>query len=222
MITEVITKYLADNRRLVIPQIGAFFVKEPGHRILFSELMKGDDGVLRGALEAEGMNEIEAAGAVNRLVFDIRHAIQVGQPFTIEGLGSLTTNATGGVVFTQQAARTVAKRHNTADTTPNTSESEQDAEPIRTHKASKSTKIDPDPDLKGLRYRKPRKIHSYNYYTTKKENKIDKLVVIAIIAAVLSIFAIAYGYYTSSHRVPLDTETVVNTDSISNTEATKK
>lgn len=180
-------------------------VKEPGHRILFSELMKGDDGVLFKLLTAQGMSDIEAAGAINRLVFDIRHSLQDGNNFDIEGLGTLSKNASNCIVFSQQTAATPMGFTNTTSS---------DATPIPTPHVSKSPKIDPDPNLKGLRYRKPRKMHGYSYYSGKKESKVDKLVVIAIIAAVLSIFAIAYGYYTSSHRAEIDKEIIINTDSL--------
>lgn len=50
MLIPVITQYLETHKRLVIPQLGAFIVKEPGRAVLFSELLKRDDGVLRGLL----------------------------------------------------------------------------------------------------------------------------------------------------------------------------
>lgn len=61
-VTDVIANYLRDNhRRLVVPAFGAFVVKESGE-VLFSELLKTDDGVLRGLLAAGGLSELECAG----------------------------------------------------------------------------------------------------------------------------------------------------------------
>ena len=48
MVVEVISKYLATNKRLVVPNLGTFIVKKAGEQILFSNLMKGDDGGLVG------------------------------------------------------------------------------------------------------------------------------------------------------------------------------
>ena len=51
MTTDVkvlIAEFLRTHKRLVVPQLGAFIVKAPGGEILFSELFKRDDGVLRG------------------------------------------------------------------------------------------------------------------------------------------------------------------------------
>ena len=71
MLIPVITQYLETHKRLVIPQLGAFIVKEPGRAVLFSELLKRDDGVLRGLLCARGLNELEAAGEIDRFVFEV-------------------------------------------------------------------------------------------------------------------------------------------------------
>ena len=67
MVVETINEYLKSNRRLVIPSFGAFVTKEDG-QIIFSELLKRDDGVLRGLLVANGMREIEAAGKIDRFI----------------------------------------------------------------------------------------------------------------------------------------------------------
>lgn len=44
MIDSVIIEYLKHNRRLVVPKLGAFLVKEPDGAVVFSELLRGDDG----------------------------------------------------------------------------------------------------------------------------------------------------------------------------------
>ena len=50
MIVELISKYLETHKRLVVPNLGAFIVKIPGESVLFSNLIKNDDGVLRSLL----------------------------------------------------------------------------------------------------------------------------------------------------------------------------
>ena len=94
MTTDVkvlIAEFLRTHKRLVVPQLGAFIVKAPGGEILFSELFKRDDGVLRGLLTAAGASEIEAAGAIDRLIFDLRHAVQHGGVYLVAGLGPQVT-----------------------------------------------------------------------------------------------------------------------------------
>ena len=69
MLVEIISKYLQSNKRLVVPNLGAFIVKTTENKILFSNLMKGDDGVLRRLLVENGIKELEAAGLIDRFVF---------------------------------------------------------------------------------------------------------------------------------------------------------
>ena len=83
MLIDTLIQYLKSNKRLVVPQLGTFIVKEPGRSVVFSELLKRDDGVLRGLLRAEGMGELEAAGEIDRFVFEIRHAVEHGAEFRL-------------------------------------------------------------------------------------------------------------------------------------------
>lgn len=99
MLTDTILRYLESHRRLVIPQLGAFVVKDPGGSVLFSELLRRDDGVLRSLLCKEGMTELEAAGAVDRFVFEVRHALQEGQRYPMAGFGELYAAADGTIHF---------------------------------------------------------------------------------------------------------------------------
>ncbi len=88
MIEKIIIDYLAAHKRLVVPQLGAFIVKQPDGKIVFSELLKRDDGVLRGLLCAGGMTELQAMGVINRLVFDVRDAVGRGDRFEVKELGA--------------------------------------------------------------------------------------------------------------------------------------
>ena len=84
---QTISQYLGSHKLLVVPQLGTFIVKEPGVSIVFSELLKRDDGVLRGLLREAGVGELEAAGEIDRFVFEVRHAAQHGQEFRLDGFG---------------------------------------------------------------------------------------------------------------------------------------
>lgn len=62
VLIRTISQYLESHKRLVVPQLGTFIVKEPGVSIVFSELLKRDDGTLRRLLIDGGLSELEAAG----------------------------------------------------------------------------------------------------------------------------------------------------------------
>ncbi|WP_289182321.1 hypothetical protein [Alistipes sp. UBA6068] len=123
MLIPVIAQYLRSHRRLIIPQMGAFIVKEPGQSVLFSELLKRDDGVLRSLLVAAGSSELEAGGEIDRFVFEVRHAIQQGREFPLEGLGVLKPGPNETIAFTyvpQPAEPTAATTDAAATASANT------------------------------------------------------------------------------------------------------
>ena len=99
MIVSVIYKYLERNKRLVVPNLGAFIVKEAGVKVLFSNLIKGDDGVLRGLLIAEGLTELEAVGTIDRFVFEVNSRLESSGVCELHGLGKLSQGVNGTLKF---------------------------------------------------------------------------------------------------------------------------
>ncbi|UKI17951.1 MAG: hypothetical protein L6V80_07775 [Bacteroidales bacterium] len=93
MIVELISKYLETHKRLVVPNLGAFIVKIPGESVLFSNLIKNDDGVLRSLLMSSGVSEMEAAAAIDRFVFEIRIRLQNNGVCRLGGFGELRSGA---------------------------------------------------------------------------------------------------------------------------------
>ena len=104
MIIELISKYLQTNKRLVVPKLGAFIVKEATQSILFSNLIKGDDGVLRGLLVSEGVLEIEAAATIDRFVFEVKDRLEKDGKCSLKGFGELRTGANGTLAFVYNPA----------------------------------------------------------------------------------------------------------------------
>lgn len=100
MIVELISKYLESNKRLTVPNLGTFIVKEVGRTVLFSNLIKGDDGTLRSLLQAEGLSELEAAGSIDRFVFEVNYRLENTDLCTLDGFGVLRNGANGTVQFT--------------------------------------------------------------------------------------------------------------------------
>ena len=103
MLHSFLIKYLESNNRILVPQLGVFLVKEPGGNIVFSDLMKRDDGVLRGLLCDEGRNEIEAAGMIDRFVFEVRHAVENGMDYRVPDFGTFKPGPNGGIRFVCQS-----------------------------------------------------------------------------------------------------------------------
>ncbi len=105
MLAAIISQYLESNRRLVIPNFGALLVKEPGHRVLFSQLLTRDDGVLHSLIVESGASELEANGMIDRLLFDIRYALEAKESYLIEGVGRFVTEPSGAILFIEVKAK---------------------------------------------------------------------------------------------------------------------
>ena len=101
LITNIIIEYLKHNKRLCVPKLGTFIVKQSSGDIIFSDLMRGDDGVLRSLLIAYGVRDLEASGMIDRFVFEIHHAIHVDGKIKIEPLGEFTADINNSITFTQ-------------------------------------------------------------------------------------------------------------------------
>lgn len=99
MLITTIQAYLRTHDRLVIPRLGLFLVSKEDRTVVFSELVRRDDGVLRGLLVASGHNELAAAGMIDRFVFEVRQAMDNGERFPLPGLGRFAPGANGTIRF---------------------------------------------------------------------------------------------------------------------------
>lgn len=99
MLIRIIEHYLEGHKRLVVPQLGAFLVKEEPRVVVFSELLRRDDGVLQGLLVSEGMSEVAARGEIDRLVYEVRHAIEAGERYYLSDFGEFYPGKQGTILF---------------------------------------------------------------------------------------------------------------------------
>ena len=200
-LSKIIADYLQTNKRLVLPQLGAFIVKEAEGQIRFSELLRRDDGVFRSLLTAQGMGELEAAAAVDRFVFDIRHALQHGTPFILEGLGALLCGPDNTIVFKYAPSRGKSDLEAMAAR-------EVHQEPIPEPSVSRSATAQPDRHVKGLRYDAPNKQRIAGYATGRRGRKrsIDKFLLLAIVAAVMAVSVMVYGYFMERRKAAFEAE----------------
>ncbi len=310
MIEVVISKYLESHKRLVIPQLGAFLVKKPEGHVYFSELMRRDDGVLRQLLSEAGLSELEIGGEIDRLVFEVRHCVELGGEYPLKGLGVFRGEENGAVAFEYKpepipepipavepvtkttpsadacgkgsaadlpagnqhsgaVAETPAGKSAAADTcaagahtgdvddktarsaVPNPVTAEEKAaaredtvsgenpsgkrlsaegtqhpeeetlrgghiRPDRVAEAvkaafsmddvhvSESAKMNPEPCLKGLRYRKPHKSTDVCSYVEPKSGRgMDRFLVVGLIAILIALAALAFGYFVNETRAEL-------------------
>ena len=217
MTTDVkvlIAEFLRTHKRLVVPQLGAFIVKAPGGEILFSELFKRDDGVLRGLLTAAGASEIEAAGAIDRLIFDLRHAVQHGGVYLVAGLGTFSAGANGTLAFAYDpqagaaagsAVETEASGEPAADrTVASGAGGSVGSDAVG---RGRTPRYEPDPCVKGLTYGRPVKTtDAYTFVGSKPARRIDAFLIVAIVAALLAVGVIVYGYVNDRRAKQMQAE----------------
>ncbi len=243
MLTQLIPQYLKSHRRLNIPGVGAFIVKDSQEEILFSELIKRDDGVLRALLAEQGVREIEAAAVIDRFIFELKHETEeVGGEFVIKGFGTLRREEGGRLIFVvgsegskeqSEECSTEDNTHSVENTTSEEStpskESIPEVERLTPETPAPSPETSPqphstseppskytsekirelygapqnfrererDPDVEDLTYSQRQK--SMAGYTLvnndSKRRGVDKVLLFGIVAAVIAIFVIAYGFY---------------------------
>lgn len=212
MLIYTLTQYLESHKRLVVPQLGTFVVKEPGRSVLFSELLKRDDGVLRGLLRDEGIGELEAAGEIDRFVFEVRHAVEHGLEYPLEGFGVMKPGPNGTIAFVYEP-RPEPEHAVEKSARPSQLQPEKVAEAVKTAfsepRVSPSVKMNPDPSVRGLRYGKPPKsTDTYTYVNRPPRRRADRFIWIALIAAALAVAAIAFGLWRDAQEKQAAVETI--------------
>lgn len=186
-IIDVIANYLRDNhRRLVVPAFGAFVVKESGE-VLFSELLKTDDGVLRGLLAAGGLSELECAGLIDRFIFDVRNALSEKGRFDMGGFGGLAVGADGEIRFVPPIAapteKTVEK--------PAVPKAAQPSKNVVSKPDTFRSETQPErerPKAAAPRRREPRK------------RGVDWFMVAAVVVLLAAVAVIVYGWLCSAEQ----------------------
>lgn len=173
-VASYILDYMNENTRLVIPNLGTFVKRDDGV-VVFVEILRRDDGVLRGLIEADGINPIAASGIVDRFVFEMRRTIQERGYTEFTGFGTLTKGEDGVVTFEQ--LRTCVdesdkkKKHDVVVPLVERVES-NNVEPIEAE---------------------PQHHTKVTYVKSRKKRGFDKFIVVAIVVALLAVGVIVYA-----------------------------
>lgn len=183
-IIDVIANYLRDNhRRLVVPAFGAFVVKESGE-VLFSELLKTDDGVLRGLLAAGGLSELECAGLIDRFIFDVRNALSEKGRFDMGGFGGLAVGADGEIRFVPPIAAPTEKT-----VVP------------KAVQTAKTVVSKPDTFRAGTQFERERpKVAAAPRRREPRKRGVDWFMVAAVVVLLAAVAVIVYGWLCSAEQ----------------------
>ncbi|MBP3550803.1 MAG: hypothetical protein J6J57_04065 [Alistipes sp.] len=190
VIVEVITAHLRSNRRLVVPNFGAFVVKESGE-YLFSDLLRDDDGVLASLLREKGLSEMEAAVMTDRFIFEVRHELEQYGYCRLGDIGTLRIEPDTKVLKLYPPVQGELPKQ-----TPYIPKQVSEAEngERKTENEDKSIGGDNETPATFATPKKP----------IKPRKKVDFVIVVAVIILLAALVGIGYGWYVSNLGVADD------------------
>ena len=99
-----IVALLNNNFRVIIPDFGAFIIKQKEPKIVvFNEFLKYDDGLLiEFMVKTEGMEKEMARQQLSDFAGYAARELEIGNIVAIEGLGMLQKESNGKIVFTAE------------------------------------------------------------------------------------------------------------------------
>lgn len=188
IVVEVIAEYLKTNRKLVVPSLGAFMVKESGEHI-FSDLLSTDDGVLTSLLQARGLNEMETAVTIDRFVFEVRNELEEYGYCRLDVVGTLRVEPDSGVVrlYPQVLGEEepIQAPYVPVSATPT---EEAPEEKIEAEERVEDVKPEPTRKATPAAYRR----------SAKPRRSFDFVMFIAIVIIVAALAVVAYCWYVSN------------------------
>ena len=188
IVVEVIAEYLKTNRKLVVPSLGAFMVKESGEHI-FSDLLSTDDGVLTSLLQARGLNEMETAVTIDRFVFEVRNELEEYGYCRLDVVGTLRVEPDSGVVrlYPQVLGEEepIQAPYVPVSATPT---EEAPEEKIVVEEPVEEVKTEPTRKVTPAAYRR----------SAKPRRSFDFVMFIAIVIIVAALAVVAYCWYVSN------------------------
>lgn len=102
MDNNLLKQLIAQHRRVVIPDFGAFLKKEgpEGEQLVFSPFLRKDDGVVTDAIISEyGVESEDARAMVAEFVIYLRQSLAASGRYYIEGVGMLAADANGTITL---------------------------------------------------------------------------------------------------------------------------
>ena len=191
-VVEVIAEYLLSNRKLVVPNLGAFMVKESGERI-FSDLLRADDGVLTSLLQAKGLSDMEAAVSIDRFVFETRHELESYGYCRLGDIGTLRIEPETKVLRLYEPVYGEMPKQTPYVPEPVVieEETESDTKEVVTPPA-------PTPQPQPQPQQEERKSVSKPMPKAQPRKRVDFVMIFALVILVLALAGIAYGVYVST------------------------
>ncbi len=148
---KIINELLNTNARVIIPDFGAFIIKQKNPRlIVFNEFLRYNDGLLIDYISvSEGIEKSAAKEKVTKFVEEINQILSRGDEVMIEGIGKLVKDSTGKLTLSEHAGasddlkqkeKKPAAKKDVAATVPPKARPEQKKEDTTAEKIKEETK----------------------------------------------------------------------------------
>lgn len=228
MINDIISGYLKNNKRIVIPELGAFLRKSADQSIVFIPFLNQEDGVLSNLIaENLGIEPTNAQQLIKKYTESIKGALSTKGEFLIEGIGMLRLDYNGSIFLdtntknsdTPESGETVQSATPTStqveipqEDKPQTAEpTTQGEDPQETEQYGGIFSISatqPEVESPKMTRKVPTPINRETVYSVdaesdKPKKKVDMFLVFAIIAAIVAILSIVYGYLADNQEITL-------------------
>ncbi|SFV34699.1 hypothetical protein [Thermoflavifilum thermophilum] len=116
-IDHLITQYLFLHKQAYLPSVGLFILQDAedpqGTPVIhFQSLSKGNfDGLVDFIVERTGKMRVVAIADVQCFCYEIKEMLNIHQPFTIQGIGTLWKTLDGTIHFKQEDIQLDKKKH---------------------------------------------------------------------------------------------------------------
>lgn len=220
MVGDIITDFLKENRRIVIPDLGAFLKKDDSS-VVFVPFLNKNDGVLSEIVgKFYSVSSAEADSIISQYVLSINNSISDNGYFFIKNLGSLKKDRNGILYLdTKEPDKApIQKSDRTEDIkeaiifpqveavkeTPKIIEPGKAEIPLTLNdviKTQQKPAASPTPvvsssattPIEEKRFPKPKR--DIPQQPVKKSRKPDFILIVSIIIAIIAIIVMIYSYY---------------------------
>ena len=203
IVVDIIAEYLCSNRRLVVPTVGAFMVKENGER-LFSDLFSEDDGVLVALLRGKGLSEMEAAIMLDRFIFEMRHELEQYGYYRLNTIGTLRVEPTTKIVklYPPVQSEVPLQEAYEIEQKPYVPQPIVEPEPaVEVRVVEEKTVPNPQPETKKEQVEEPKPQKTLSIKPqprAKRRRGTDFVLILAVLIVVAALAVIGYGWYVSN------------------------
>ena len=99
-INSLVARYIADNTRLIIPNVGTLLRRKESGEIVFMEMLKKGDGVFNSLVGNHfGLDDAQATETVDGYASTIKKSLEASKKFIIDGVGVLLVENAGNIEF---------------------------------------------------------------------------------------------------------------------------